>query len=257
MGMLGDTLEEIASEKAGIIKNGCPVVTVRQAPEAARVIEERARECKAPVYVADQEQAEVLKTALTEEGFLTEFRLDGTVYQSGLAGLNQIENGVLAILASEVLGAKEYAAAGLKRADWPGRFQLLRKEPYLIIDGAHNEGAALALRDNVKAYLGDRRVILVMGIFADKEYEKIVKIMADCGKELITFTTSTARALPARKLTETAEKAGYQVTERKTAQEAVKTAFQRAGKEDVILAFGSLSFLGDVIRWAGEGSLAP
>ncbi len=146
---LGNTIELIASEKAGIIKAGIPLVLSRQSGAAEVVIKERARElgCRV-VRAADAEIADVRATA-----YGSEFRLDGAMYECALPGRHQIENAVTAILACRELGIENEAIQeGLRNARWPGRLELVSRNPDFILDGAHNPAGARALASYIREF---------------------------------------------------------------------------------------------------------
>jgi dihydrofolate synthase/folylpolyglutamate synthase len=118
----------------------------------------------------------------------------------------------------------------------------------MVIDGAHNEAAALVLRKSIEAYFTNRRIIYIIGVLADKEYRKILDILAPLAEVIITVTPNNKRALSSKELAKEAERFGKWVIDAGTTDCAVKTAYSEAGKEDVIVAFGSLSYLGDLVN---------
>ncbi len=248
MQFLGDTLALIAEEKAGIIKDGCPVVTCSQKPEVLEVLKRVSLEKKAPFTLAEAANAEAL--SLTPEG--TTFLYQGEDYHIRLLGAHQIINAVLAIEAIEVLRrqevviSKEAVKLGLSLTKWNGRLEMIGCKPYFLIDGAHNEDAAMQLADAVRLYFKDRRVIYIMGIFADKDYRRVAELTAPLAVQIITLTPDNSRALSSAALALEVQKYCPTVLDAKTVRQAVAYAYQAAGAEDVILAFGSLSFLGEL-----------
>lgn len=249
MQYLGDTLARIAGEKAGIIKNGVPVVTGNTNPEVLKVLESTCVEKETKLFLAAREEAKTVK--YSPEG--TAFSFRGQDYAIGLLGEYQIGNAVTAIQTAEILRRSGYAISdtaiknGLLKTKWSGRFEILAKAPYFIIDGAHNEDAALQLRETVKLYFDGRRLIFILGVLADKDYRRILEIMAPLAEVIITLTPDNNRALASAQLAAEAEKYfNKTVVDARTAAGAVKSAYEAAGKEDVIIAFGSLSYLGEV-----------
>ena len=244
---LGSTLAEIAEKKAGIIKKNSLVVTVPQESEVLAVFEEKCRKEGTSLVVADSEEAHVVREDYTGQTFIYK----GEEYQIPLAGVCQIENAVLALKAMELLETQGFAVtksqrkAGLAKTVWRGRFTSLYKEPLIIADGAHNPGAAKMLEASVQRYFADRRLIYIMGMFADKDYKSVIQRMAPYAEQIFTIQTpDNPRALPAEELAEAVREFNKNVQAVSSVGEAVQKAAQAAGSEDVILAFGSLSFLG-------------
>ncbi|PWJ52196.1 bifunctional folylpolyglutamate synthase/dihydrofolate synthase [Faecalicatena contorta] len=250
MGFLGDTLEEIAAVKAGIIKPGCTVVTAQQKPEVLKVLSRKAEEMKCSIRTADMGEAKVSREDWNGQRFSYRGLED---IEISLAGRHQVENAVTALETIELLRTAGYAVSdvavkrGLRKATWPGRFTCINRNPLFIIDGAHNEDAVLRLRESVERYFNGRRLIFIMGVFRDKEYDKIASIMAPLADEIYTVDLPDSdRSLKASEL-ECAVKPYCKNTEAKQDIEAaVKAALFSAKGNDVILAFGSLSYLGQV-----------
>ncbi len=248
MQYLGDTLSQIAREKAGIIKEAVPVVTCNTNPEIIDVLKEVTKEKKAPLTVMDASEAKVQHFAPGE----TIFEYGGQKYRITLLGRHQITNAMLAITATESLRQQGYeihqqsVLHGLAITRWSGRFEIISTKPYFIIDGAHNEDAALKLVDSIREYFSDRRIIYIMGVFADKDYLRILELTAPLAHIIITLASNNSRALDSSQLAIEAQKYCPVVFDAKTTEQAVRLAYKEAKDEDVILAFGSLSFLGEL-----------
>ena len=181
VGILGNTLEEIAETKAGIIKPGAVVVTAGQREEVLAVLKKKSEECGCRMYKALPEKAVIL-----EEDILGQ-RFSYGKYENlrlNLAGRYQIDNAVTVLETIEALkdtglGISDQAVRkGLDQVCWPGRFQALDEEPLVIVDGAHNRDAAERLAENIRCYLAGRRITAVMGVFKDKEAKVMTGIMA-------------------------------------------------------------------------------
>lgn len=248
MAILGNTLEEIAEKKAGIIKPGCTVVTGIQQPEALQVLRTAAEKKNCPFVLADSRLAANTKYGILKQQFDYKERKKMVI---SLAGTWQIANCITALEALQVLGKKgfpvseEKLRAGLLKTRWDGRFTVLQKKPLLIADGAHNEDAAGKLADSIRFYFTNRRIIYIMGVLKDKEYEKIVRETYALAEHIITVTPpENPRALPAYELAKVASMYHTKVTSTDSVEEALEVAELLAGKEDVIIAFGSLSYLG-------------
>ncbi len=250
MQYLGDTLASIAREKAGIIKSSVPIITCNKNPEIIQVLKEAAEVNDAPMILVDTEEARTIQFTPGE----TIFEYHGQEYETALLGRHQITNAVLALTVIEVMLQQGYTISrtsildGIRSTRWSGRFEIIEQRPYFIIDGAHNEDAALRLAETVREYFTDGRVIYIMGVFADKDYRKILSLTAPHADMIITLTPNNSRALSSAELSLEAQKYCPAVFDAKTAEQAVRLAYEVSGEEDVIIAFGSLSFLGEIKR---------
>ena len=250
MEVLGDTLEKIAGEKAGIIKPHTMVVSARQEPEAARVLEEvcRARQCT--LDTVDLDQVIPLSRGLEEQCFTYK---GWEQVRIGLTGTYQLKNAALAL--ESVLGLRKLGFAisdqqvyeGMRRTVWRGRFTPIAREPAVILDGAHNAGGARELRDSLQLYFGGKKLYYIFGILKDKAYEKVIDLTAPLASRIITVETpDNPRAMPAQELKAAVAAVNPAVEAAGSLREAVHRAYGLAGRDDVIVIFGSLSFLSDV-----------
>lgn len=246
---LGNTLAEIAEKKAGIIKPGCSVATVGQKPEALKVMQEVCREKGADLTVTDLEAAKAVKEDFA--GQILEYK--GETYELSLAGSYQTENAALAIEALNILDKKGYPTTieqrkkGLKDTKWNGRLTIIHRKPLFIVDGAHNPAAADMLEDSVRKYFKGRRMFFIMGVFRDKDYQYIIRKLCPYAEQIVTVETpDNPRALPAEELAEAIRLCNPNVQAAESIRDAVDRVFAMAGREDVILSFGSLSFIGDI-----------
>lgn len=252
MAFLGGTLGEIAACKAGIIKPGTLVVSVRQKPEAMEVIRRRCREQGCTLRIADERLAENVSYGMERQTFSYG---DYQNLEISLAGTYQIQNAVLAVETVRGLMNLGYdipklaLRRGLESAVWRGRFTILMKKPYFIIDGAHNSDGARELARSVEQYFPGRRIRCIMGVFRDKEYEKIIQRTAPFVKSVIAVETpGNERALPAKELAGVWEAYCQEVSWEESIEQAVQKSLSLAGEDEVILAFGSLSFLGEIVK---------
>ena len=252
LGVLGNTLEEIAEHKAGIMKPGAKVVTAGQKEEVLAVLQKKADE-----YGCE------LRKAVPEEAVVLEESLDGQRFSYGkyenlklhLTGRYQIDNAVAVLEAVEAL-----RSSGLKISDrdvregfaeviWPGRFQILEKNPLVIVDGAHNRDAAERLAENIRCYLAGKQITAVMGVFKDKEAEVMVRIIAPYLEKAYTVDLpNRERTLEKEVLCRYLISAGVQAEPAGSIRQALALAKKDAKKDGAVLAFGSLSYLGEVIR---------
>ena len=256
IGVLGNTLEEIACDKSGIIKPGARVVTGTQKPEVLEILRRAAEEKHCPFFAAEPEAAQVKESSLEEQRFSYREFADLRIH---LAGVQQIENAVTALAAVRALresGVSISDAAvreGLEKARWRGRFEVLGHQPLVIADGAHNADAAVRLAQNVEAYLAGKEITAVMGVFRDKEYEKIIETMAPYLSFVYTVNLPNGeRTLRREELCRELKIHGVAAEAAESPAKALRLAKERAGEAGAVLVFGSLSYLGEIIR-AAEG----
>ncbi|MBS6397495.1 MAG: bifunctional folylpolyglutamate synthase/dihydrofolate synthase [Clostridiales bacterium] len=252
IGVLGDTLEEIAENKAGIIKEGCPVVMLRQKPEVERLLLGHAEKKNCPVVTADPKLAVIRRRGLISQVFDYKERSEVEI---SLSGEYQFANAALALEVVDELCRQGYeipeeaVREGLRTTVWNGRFTVIAGDPYFIVDGAHNRDAARKLRESIEQYLQGHRLIFIMGVLADKEYDVVAQMTVPCAAEVITVTPpDNPRALPAEELAEAVAVYQPHVQAADSISAAVEKAYELAQKDDVILAFGSLSYLGELVR---------
>lgn len=247
IGVIGNTLSEIAENKAGIIKPGCIVVSAPQKQEVREILEQKARQFGCPVIYAEPEKAVVLEEDY--RGMRFSYK-DSENISLRLSGKYQLVNAVTAWETVRVLEKNLQAInAGFSKTEWFGRFTCILEHPVFLVDGAHNEEAAERLRESIEAYFPGRKLIYIMGVFRDKEYEKIIRATIPYAKCVYTVDLpNKERTLCAQKLKEAveAESKDVQVYAVGEIEQAVKEALRNAEEDDVILAFGSLSYLGKV-----------
>ena len=252
MQFLGKTLKEIATHKAGIMKPGCRVVSILQEPEVMQVIECKAEEVGCRLSVMKPDNISHVKYGLSVQRFSYGGYRD---LEITLAGKYQIENAALAVEALKVLEEcgfpvkEDKLRQGLAKTGWPGRFTVIGKKPYFIVDGAHNEDAAKRLAESIRFYFTNKRIIYIMGVLKDKEHEKIIDLTHSLADQIITVTTpDNPRAMPAYELAKEIAEVHPGVTAVDSLEEAVEMAELLAGKDDCIIAFGSLSFMGRLME---------
>ena len=260
MGVLGNTLGQIAACKAGIIKPGCEVVPAHQPLEVLSVLKDRAGEKGCVFTQVDMSSLSALSCPEREEN-RGEYAENVFTYKAmegiriSLPGTYQLENGALALEAASALSRKgihipeSAMRKGLSNVSWPGRFQVLKKSPMVIVDGAHNRDAALRLRECVETCLNGRRLIFIMGVFGDKEYGLMTQIMAPLAERIYTvWLPDRGRSLNPEILAREAGKycAGTQAVD--SVETALDMALKDAGEQGAVLVFGSLSYLGQIMK---------
>ena len=252
MGFLGNTIEEIAQVKAGIIKPGAAAVSAVQRPEARKVLENVCREKGAEFRELRKEELQDIKYGFENQSFTYKGIKN---LKPGLLGSWQIDNAALAVEAVTALGScgftvtEEQIRKGLAETVWPGRFTVVDRHPLFIVDGAHNRDAADRLYETLDLYFSGKRKIFIAGVLADKEYDYVMSRLTPLAARVITvMTPDNPRALPAESLAEEVRRYNPNVEAAGDLCDAVRRARAYAGKEDLILAFGSLSYLGELIR---------
>lgn len=258
---LGDTLEEIAWQKAGIIKESCPVVLSENSDEVCKVIEQEATKKKVKCIEIKPTDYEVL----SETPYGSTFLWKEQRYETKLPGRHQVSNAVTALAASEYLFRKDYEKnnarkaiakkldemnvksaqqGGIIRTCWPGRLEVLKKEPLFYRDGAHNPDGAKKLAAFLQKYFTNKKIIYIMGVLKDKEYKKMLRYLMPMAKEVYVFKPNNERGLSAQILADTIkEVADVSVTIESDVNAAVFRALDTAKPDDVLVACGSLSFM--------------
>lgn len=258
---LGDTLEEIAWQKAGIIKESCPVVLSENSDEVCKVIEQEATKKKVKCIEIKPTDYEVL----SETPYGSTFLWKEQRYETKLPGRHQVSNAVTALAASEYLFRKDYEKnnarkaiaeeldemnvksaqqGGIIRMCWPGRLEVLKKEPLFYRDGAHNPDGAKKLAAFLQKYFTNKKIIYIMGVLKDKEYKKMLRYLMPMAKEVYVFKPKNERGLSAQILADTIkEVADVSVTIESDVNAAVFRALDTAKPDDVLVACGSLSFM--------------
>lgn len=243
---LGDTIEKIAGEKAGIIKEGGTVICHPQCPEAMAVIRDTCRERKARLLVADPEKIRQTRADFEGQNFEIEGRGN---YRLGLAGDYQTMNAAAVVMAADILAEKGFNISeqaireGLASVRWPGRFELVHRNPRILVDGAHNPGGVKALGRSLEKLCPEGGITFVAGVLADKEYLTMIRTVEPLAKRFITVTPDNARALPAAALAECLQKDGYEAVSVNSLEEAADMCLTMP-EEEIICVFGSLYYVG-------------
>ena len=274
---LGNSLAEIATVKSGIIKSQVPIVTMQQKPEAMEVIKRKAEEMQAELFLADATQVQNVtqiggryafewktpmnsnKVCIAADTVKNNIRKDESASDSpcitvnlSLCGAFQVENAVCVLNILHILQKKypkiteTVIQQGLSHTTWHGRMEQIGTEPDFYLDGAHNEDAVRKLRKTLDDGFSERRIVYIMGVLADKDYEKMIAMMFQPGDHVYTVTPQNPRALDGKELEKQLLRQNIHAQYCENIQDAVLYALRDAQKEDMILAFGSLSYLRDV-----------
>lgn len=235
---LGNSIEEIAKEKAGIIKSKVPVASAFQTEQAMQVIQKTCKELSAEcVFVKEVKTVECGINGI-------DFIYKDLELHTVLAGLYQAENAALAIEAVKLLGEKisdDTIIKGIENAYWGYRFEICGQSPYWILDGAHNPDGAECLLKTLEKYFPNERIIYIFGVFKDKDYDKMAKIISKKACRIYAVTPPSNRGLDSKVLAQTVKKYNSNVVAADSIDDAIRMC--NAEKCGVVVCFGSLSFL--------------
>ena len=243
--ILGDTIEKIAWEKAGIIKESCPALYGGNDEKALAVIEKECEEKHSELTVKNPDLLKILSTTL--DG--TEFEFDGKEYFIRLLGLYQPANAATVLAAIDVLRKHGFEISetavkdGLSSAVWQARFEKIADEPVVLYDGGHNPQGVRAAVESVRAYFGDKKINLLVGILADKAHGEMAEELAKIADRVICIAPPSPRALPAEALAEEFCEAGANARAANSIKEGVKIALSY---KKPVLVIGSLYSYNDV-----------
>jgi dihydrofolate synthase/folylpolyglutamate synthase len=253
--VLGNTIAEIAAEKCGIIKPGITVVISPQPPEAAEVIEKTCAERGAKLLVVDKDVSwQALDSDLDGQRFRVEGRRGEYELFLPILGEHQIVNAATAIAALEVLAEKgfdipaEKVAEGFSKIEWPGRFQVLRRNPPVVVDGAHNIDAARSLKKTLKEYFDFEKAILVMGASDDKNIKGVIAELAPLFDRVIVTRSRHPRAMAPAPLAAEFARHGLKAHIAEDVPSALSQALALAGEKDLVCLAGSLFIVGEAIE---------
>lgn len=259
MKILGNSLSEIATNKCGIIKDDSIVVTTMQENEIMDVIKKKCQDTHSKIIIADVKDCNVISNTLYNVVY-DDKRNNINGLSLVMPGIYQIENANIAVNSAIALNSMGYNISendiknGLLLSKWRGRFDVISSSPLIIADGAHNENAAIMLKNSIDEYLKDYKKIYVMSVFADKEYEKILSVMKDDSGVFYGAATSNKRALDENTLCENAREYYSEVNSCHTIEEALDKAIAKAQVRNskdktVIICFGSLSIMKQIYEY--------
>ena len=240
---LGETLEEIATTKAGIIKSEGTAVFYRSTPSVEKIFREVCEQRNVWAIFADFDSLCLQKHSL--EGQTFNYGKRENIFIP-LLGNHQLKNAAVSICAVEILIEKgwnineEHLLQGLATVKWPGRFEVISKNPLFVIDGGHNSQCIDALAENIRTYFEGRKVIAITGVLADKDYEEMYRPMFSCIDEFVCITPPSPRRLEAVKLAGYLKQAGAKAVACDSIQDGIRRALKVAGEDGAVLCFGSL-----------------
>ncbi len=250
MNILGDTLEKIAFEKGGIIKPGVPVVLSPQKEEARKIISTLCYERGSELIEVDQKfEFGVSNISLERQSFWIKLNDESSQreqYSLSLLGQHQVSNAATALATIGVLQTKGYEITGkakkkgLQNVNWPARFEIVSRDPLIILDCAHNPDSCEKLCKTVQEYLPGKKLTLVFGASEDKDVEGMFDFLFPVCDEVIVTRSVHPRAAELNLLVELARKHGRQATSNESIEHAIQTALSTSGEKDGVLITGSI-----------------
>ena len=248
---LGETVEKIAAEKAGIIKSLCPILFGGTDASASEVIKNIAHERNSKYHIVDYSKLFVQKSTLAGTNFDFDGRKD---MQISLLGLYQARNAAVVLTAIDILKrngfdiSEQAVLEGLSNAKWQARFEIIKKEPLVIFDGAHNAQGIDSAVDSIKYYFNNEKVCVLTGVLKDKDYKYIASRIATISNRVFTMTPNNPRALSAKEYASTLTDEGVKATACDTLEQAYSTAVDEAKKLNVpLICLGSLYTYSELI----------
>ena len=247
--VLGDTVEKIAETKSGIFKENGSAVVYRSTPSVEAVYERICAEKNVTLHKADFHTLKGKSHDLFGQVFDCGSRKDLVL---PLLGDHQLHNAAVVLSVADALieqGWKiteENIREGLRDVSWPGRFDIVSRDPLFIIDGGHNPQCIEALVKNIQDYLQDKKVIALTGVLADKDYGEMYRPVMPLVDQFVCVTPPNPRKLEAAELAEHLRKVGAKAIPCESVEQGVRTAIELSGSDGVVLCFGSLYTIGDI-----------
>ncbi|MDO4853808.1 MAG: folylpolyglutamate synthase/dihydrofolate synthase family protein [Coriobacteriia bacterium] len=258
--VLGSTISQIAVEKAGIIKPGVPVLSWPQEPDALDRVKRAAKEAGSRLYMPDLSELLVPPVYAGSTGLVRPFYYKDAAFETELLGSYQPSNAVMAIEAARILRGLGWDIdegdiwCGIAHAQWAGRFQLLSSKPDFVVDGGHNVQGAEALACSLASVFPEKKAVLVVGVLADKQHRAMLEKVLPQACSVLTITPPSPRALSAEELAAEVKDvaAELEVEELPVAaaddiESALARAFTLAGEDGLVVAFGSLYSVGEIM----------
>lgn len=249
---LGNTIEEITREKAGIIKEKTPVILYNEDPKVVEIIEEISKEKKAPLIKNDLEEIEYVNMDL--EGLIFHYK-DFKNLKLSMLGKNQMANASMAIEMALVLNdlldlnlSNEDLYSGLYKGKITGRFQKISDEPLIFLDGGHNLQAITALKENLDLLFPNEKIVFITGFLKDKEYLKCIQVIGPKSKVFLTVEPENPRKLESSILRDVILKEGFQAINMDHMENALNFVHSMYDDE-IIVIFGSLFEIKEVIEY--------
>lgn len=244
---LGNTVEAIAAEKAAVIKDGCPVILYEQSEGVTQVVEKVCQAHGSRLVIARAQGLELERES--PEGQWWNWK--GESLFVPLLGDNQRHNAAVVLHTLEAIAPNYPVSAhalreGLARVRWPGRFEVLRRHPWFVVDGGHNPQCAATVADNLIRYFPGKAPVLLMGVLEDKDRAGLCQAVAPMACAFVTITPSSPRALDAGILAQELSAYGKPAYAASSIPQGVERAMELAGEDGVVCALGSLYSVGEI-----------
>lgn len=253
MEYLGDTLEQIAFEKAGIIKEDCPVVLYRQSKKVYETVQAVAEQFHAKLYYASEEAVTVDIQTIQKSVFsIKNGFFEYPKIEIQMLGQYQMANCATVLLAcyalqqAGILLTEEQILSGLKKAFWNGRMEVFPGSPLVLLDGAHNVDGIEMLSKSLSAYFHQQDITLLIGILGDKEYKKMVELILPLASKVVITEPHNPRALTVEKLEAIIRGQGKKVVKNRNIKEAFMKAYTMTDADGIVCCCGSLYLIGEL-----------
>ncbi|OJF97189.1 folylpolyglutamate synthase/dihydrofolate synthase family protein [Alkalibacterium sp. 20] len=249
MRLLGDTLEKIASEKAGIIKEHGDVVLPHFSPSIDEVFKEVAENKKALIHSVLEK--DVKELSVTEDGSTFSYKQFATL-KVKMVGKHQVNNALLAIEAALILKNKGYKitdkniSQGIEATYWPGRMEKIQANPIIFIDGAHNPEGVKVLRESIETLFPNKRLTIIVGMMKDKDYMHMIDEILPFTKKVYTVSPDPYRGFPARVVAKQLQEKGIEADPFDSTKEVVEFLKEQKKSNEIFIVFGSLYLIGDI-----------
>lgn len=253
MEQLGDTIEKIATTKSKIIKTGSEAVLYKQSESVEEIIRDRCAEVGAGFNVSEPERIGFVSVDIDKQVFTYPGYGEITI---PLIGKYQLSNAAVVLKTIEVLNNKGYGISkeavieGFRTAKWPGRFEVVLKDPIFVVDGAHNPHGITATAEGLKAVFGDEKLYIIFGVMADKNYDEMLDIILPFAKEVFAVRPDNTRSLPAEEAAKLIRAKGVDAHSYDELTEAVSACLAKAKETGgKACAIGSLYMIGDIKKF--------
>lgn len=249
MKVLGNTLEEIAQEKAGIIKQEGSLVTYPQSQEIEKIFEERSQKQEADWTPVNLANIQIKESTIDYQRFDYNDSVDFVIR---MIGEHQVYNAAVAIEAVWKLQEKGWPISdnhikeGLEKAFWPGRMEKVSDQPLVFLDGAHNLQGVRMLKNNIDTLFPEKKLVFLVGMMQDKDYQKMIRIVEPKAERFLLLAPNSERALDAERMKEELAADGYDAQTFSSPEETAEYIHFELSKEDVLVVFGSLYLVGDM-----------
>lgn len=253
--VLGDTVEKIACEKAGIIKPGRPAVIYELPESITEVIKKRSIDLSSPMTIAEFDKIVPLADNRKRQIFSYKSHLNLSI---PLLGTHQLHNAAVVLETVEVLRGcgleipESAVCSGLKTTVWPARFEIISEDPFFVVDGGHNPQCTEAVVDNIKKYFPGMKVVFIFGVLSDKNYMGMAEVLNTVADSFVTITPPSPRAISADELAEKLKYFGKPVFSCASVNGGIEKAISLSKANTLVCAVGSLYTAGQVRSYFGK-----